>query len=189
MAGDSRGDEVEIASGSDHRLQSADRRHRDSCRPGIPECISGLRPGIFRIIEKRALLVVRPHHVYNLLDRPRDHPIAGLFANPPRGQLTLPIDAASLTSAILDRILHHADTVVIEGKSFRMKDEIDSCRTGDCSDMVPIGGPAGTFDWLVSAFKSHRAWEEIDRKTQHLYERRCRRRIRHTGTPIPSSQA
>ena len=32
---------------------------------------------------------------------------------------------STLTSAILDRVLHHADTVVIEGKSFRMKDEID----------------------------------------------------------------
>jgi DNA replication protein DnaC len=31
----------------------------------------------------------------------------------------------TLTSAILDRVLHHADTVIIEGKSFRMKDEID----------------------------------------------------------------
>jgi DNA replication protein DnaC len=30
-----------------------------------------------------------------------------------------------LTSAILDRVLHHAETVIIEGKSFRMKDEID----------------------------------------------------------------
>jgi hypothetical protein len=25
----------------------------------------------------------------------------------------------------LDRVLHHADTVIIEGKSFRMKDEIE----------------------------------------------------------------
>jgi DNA replication protein DnaC len=32
---------------------------------------------------------------------------------------------STLTSAILDRVLHHAETVVIEGKSFRMKDEID----------------------------------------------------------------
>jgi hypothetical protein len=32
---------------------------------------------------------------------------------------------STLTSAILDRVLHHADTVVIEGKSFRMKDEIE----------------------------------------------------------------
>ena len=31
---------------------------------------------------------------------------------------------ATLTSAILDRLLHHAETVVIEGKSFRMKDQI-----------------------------------------------------------------
>ncbi len=32
---------------------------------------------------------------------------------------------STLTSAILDRLLHHAETVVIEGKSFRMKDEIE----------------------------------------------------------------
>ena len=30
-----------------------------------------------------------------------------------------------LTSAILDRLLHHAETVVIEGKSFRMKGKIE----------------------------------------------------------------
>lgn len=32
---------------------------------------------------------------------------------------------ATLTSAILDRLLHHAETVVIEGRSFRMKDQIE----------------------------------------------------------------
>ena len=32
---------------------------------------------------------------------------------------------STLTSAILDRVLHHAETVVIEGKSFRMKEETD----------------------------------------------------------------
>ncbi|MBI2318341.1 MAG: ATP-binding protein [Betaproteobacteria bacterium] len=30
-----------------------------------------------------------------------------------------------LTSALLDRLLHHADTVRIEGKSYRMKDQIE----------------------------------------------------------------
>jgi DNA replication protein DnaC len=33
---------------------------------------------------------------------------------------------STLTSAILDRVLHHAETVVIEGKSYRMKDRIES---------------------------------------------------------------
>ncbi len=33
---------------------------------------------------------------------------------------------AGITSAILDRVLHHAETVVIEGKSFRMKDQTES---------------------------------------------------------------
>lgn len=32
---------------------------------------------------------------------------------------------STLTSAILDRLLHHAETVVIEGRSHRMKDRID----------------------------------------------------------------
>jgi DNA replication protein DnaC len=32
---------------------------------------------------------------------------------------------STLTSAILDRVLHHADTVIIEGPSFRMKDETE----------------------------------------------------------------
>jgi DNA replication protein DnaC len=32
---------------------------------------------------------------------------------------------STLTAAILDRLLHHAETIVIEGKSFRMKDQIE----------------------------------------------------------------
>ena len=32
---------------------------------------------------------------------------------------------STLTSAILDRILHHAETIIIEGKSYRMKDRIE----------------------------------------------------------------
>jgi len=31
----------------------------------------------------------------------------------------------TLTSAILDRLLHHAETVLIKGKSYRMKDQIE----------------------------------------------------------------
>ena len=33
---------------------------------------------------------------------------------------------STLTSTVLDRLLHHAETVKIEGRSFRMKDKIDS---------------------------------------------------------------
>lgn len=33
---------------------------------------------------------------------------------------------ATLASAVRDRLLHHAETVVIEGKSYRMKDQIES---------------------------------------------------------------
>jgi DNA replication protein DnaC len=33
---------------------------------------------------------------------------------------------STLTSALLDRLLHHAETVLIEGKSYRMKDQIEA---------------------------------------------------------------
>jgi DNA replication protein DnaC len=32
---------------------------------------------------------------------------------------------ATITSAVLDRLLHHAETIVIEGSSFRMKDHLE----------------------------------------------------------------
>lgn len=32
---------------------------------------------------------------------------------------------STLTSALLDRLLHHAETILIEGKSYRMKDQIE----------------------------------------------------------------
>jgi DNA replication protein DnaC len=36
---------------------------------------------------------------------------------------------STLTSALLDRLLHHAETVLIEGQSYRMKDQIDNLKT------------------------------------------------------------
>ena len=33
---------------------------------------------------------------------------------------------ATLASAVLDRLLHHAENVIIEGKSYRMKDQIEN---------------------------------------------------------------
>lgn len=35
---------------------------------------------------------------------------------------------STLVSALLDRLLHHAETVLIEGKSYRMKDQIDNLK-------------------------------------------------------------
>ncbi|SDN40337.1 hypothetical protein [Afipia sp. GAS231] len=36
--------------------------------------------------------------------------------------------------------------------------------------MVPATPVPGTFDWLVSVFKAHQKWKEIDHKTQRSYE-------------------
>jgi DNA replication protein DnaC len=33
---------------------------------------------------------------------------------------------SGITSAVLDRLLHHAETVILEGKSYRMKDQIET---------------------------------------------------------------
>jgi DNA replication protein DnaC len=33
---------------------------------------------------------------------------------------------STLTSAVLDRLLHHAETITIEGRSFRMKDKTEA---------------------------------------------------------------
>ena len=33
---------------------------------------------------------------------------------------------ATLTSALLDRLLHHAETILIQGNSYRMKDQIET---------------------------------------------------------------
>ena len=46
----------------------------------------------------------------------------------------------------------------------------DSWRSRGLTDMVPASPAPGTFDWLVSIFKIHQKWKEIDHKTQRLYE-------------------
>jgi DNA replication protein DnaC len=36
---------------------------------------------------------------------------------------------SGLTSALLDRLLHHAEPVLIEGRSYRMKDQIENLKS------------------------------------------------------------
>ena len=61
------------------------------------------------------------------------------------------------------------DAAVIRAEDVLLK-AFDSWRTSGLSDIVPLGPTLGTFDWLVSVFKKHRAWADIDHKTQRLYE-------------------
>ena len=46
----------------------------------------------------------------------------------------------------------------------------DSWKTGGLSDMTPTSVAPGSFDLLASVFKAHRAWKEIDHKTQRMYD-------------------
>lgn len=45
----------------------------------------------------------------------------------------------------------------------------DSWRSRGLTDMTPPQLVPGSFDWLVSVFKTHQKWTEISPKTQHLY--------------------
>ncbi|MGX1352262.1 hypothetical protein AB7M49_005871 [Bradyrhizobium elkanii] len=45
----------------------------------------------------------------------------------------------------------------------------DSWRSGGLTDMLPLLPVPGTFDWLVSVFRAHQRWRDIDHKTQRLY--------------------
>ncbi|WP_157450263.1 hypothetical protein [Bradyrhizobium sp. ARR65] len=46
----------------------------------------------------------------------------------------------------------------------------DSWRSRGLTDMVPASPTPGSFDWLVSVFRAHQKWKEVDHKTQRLYE-------------------
>ncbi|MBI5388230.1 MAG: ATP-binding protein, partial [Verrucomicrobia bacterium] len=52
-------------------------------------------------------------------------------------------NASTLPSAVLDRLLHHAETVILEGQSDRMKDQIETPQLrGDHSGrLAPAGRP------------------------------------------------
>ena len=49
-----------------------------------------------------------------------------------------------------DRAVRRAEDVLLPA--------LDSWRTGGTSDLVPLGPASGSFDWLVSIFKTHHAW-------------------------------
>ena len=59
-----------------------------------------------------------------------DVPVLGPIENagPVRARVGGPVNNndSSIASAVLDRLLHHAETVIIEGPSYRMKDQIES---------------------------------------------------------------
>jgi hypothetical protein len=61
-------------------------------------------------------------------------------------------------------------TAAIERAENVLLPDFDSWRSRGLTDMVPASPVPGSFDWLVSIFKAHQKWKEIDHKTQRLYE-------------------
>jgi hypothetical protein len=58
----------------------------------------------------------------------------------------------------------------VERAKYVLLPSFDSWRSCGLTDMVPVYIPPGSFDWLVSVFKGHQKWKEIDHKTQRSYE-------------------
>ena len=60
--------------------------------------------------------------------KPDFSPLPGWFTTKGRKHHTgaVYLNGAWLTSAVLDRLLHHAETLVIEGSSYRMKDRLET---------------------------------------------------------------
>ena len=69
---------------------------------------------------------------------------------------------STLTAAMPDRLLHHADTVVIEGKNFRMRGKIEPQISLDrVPSEVSIGNPGDTRTHLVALAFSNRQFFNI----------------------------
>ena len=61
-------------------------------------------------------------------------------------------------------------TAAVERAEYVLLPAFDSWRSRGLTDMVPAAAVPGSFDWLVSVFKAHQKWKDIDHKTQRLYE-------------------
>ncbi|KWV49292.1 hypothetical protein AS156_16250 [Bradyrhizobium macuxiense] len=61
-------------------------------------------------------------------------------------------------------------TAAVERTENILLPAFDSWRSGGLTDMVPASPVPGTFDWLVSIFRAHQKWRELDHKTQRQYD-------------------
>lgn len=55
---------------------------------------------------------------------------------------------ATLTAALLDRLVHHVSTIVIEGRSYRTREQRGALSAGGCQGTTPPERcPSGVFRW------------------------------------------
>jgi len=88
-----------------------------------------LRPQTL-VLDEVGYLPIDQHganHLFQVISQRYERGSIVLTTNKPFKQWASIFDNDStITSAVLDRLLHHAETVVIEGTSFRMKDQSQS---------------------------------------------------------------
>jgi hypothetical protein len=63
------------------------------------------------------------------------------------------------------------DNAAVDRANHVLLPAFDSWRSRGLTDMTPASPVPGSFDWLISIFKTHRKWTEIDSKTQRFYDR------------------
>ena len=81
------------------------------------------------IVDELGYLSLEPdaaHLFFQLVSRRYERGAMLITSNRAVGEWGAVFGDAVVATAILDRLLHHADTVRIEGKSYRMKDRIEA---------------------------------------------------------------
>ncbi len=93
----------------------AQRRH--ACDAQVTKRFFGLSPLAVKyhagLLERRGNAIAHVRKIVALADIHGDEAVVRAMTD-------------ALTSALLDRLLHHAETVVIEGNSYRMRDQIET---------------------------------------------------------------
>jgi IstB-like ATP binding protein len=82
----------------------------------------------------------------------------------------------STITAVLDSLLHHGHTVVIEGSSFRMNDRAESCRNTSLPHLKTLP------DHLIIK-PEIRSWIEHRLATGHVVVGLCRITTTHAPSP------
>jgi DNA replication protein DnaC len=88
---------------------------------------SPANPKISQITSKAALICAERHLLFQVISQRYERGSIVITSNKAFKQWPSIFNGDStITSAVLDRLLHHAETIIIEGSSYRMKDRIET---------------------------------------------------------------
>jgi hypothetical protein len=112
-----------------HSAKRCKRRLRAARTAALMEALSAWWPTIYRLIEIGYLPIDQrgADLLFQVISQRYERGSIVLTSNKAFKQwATIFNGDSTIASAVLDRLLHHAETVLIEGASYRMKDRIES---------------------------------------------------------------